>query len=218
MLALLRLLFTGLFCWLLWTAASQARADLNNDAVNAGRFALAILAGFAAAVCWAPLLGSAVAGPLTGTMTDGSAAQSHGGLVRWAQRCEARKWRRLALFFCLCDGVRRPHLPAAFVIGMNNARPGTWLQGVFAREVWRFSNVANCLRAHAILTGEHGVKPGRHPSPEVNLALMAHVRPERPPVEVLAVPQAPAPVLARNPRIRLFAAAEDSPPAPPAPR
>ena len=207
MLILFRLIFTGLFIGLLSRAAHDAHANLSNDVVTAGNFALAIIVGFAAAATWAPVLGEAVAGPMTGTLTDGSISQDNSGLIRWIRRLENRGWRRTVVLCCFVEGVRHPRLPAAFVLGMNNARPGSLMERVFSREVFRFNNVANCVRAHDILKLRHDVDPGFHREAEVNLALRSHVREPRPEPVALPVPPAPpAPPLLRNPRIRLFAA------------
>jgi hypothetical protein len=63
--------------------------------------------------------------------------------------------------------VRHPWRPAPFVIGMKNARPGSWLEHVYAREVYRFTNVDNCVRAYQVLR-RHGRTPGPHARDEVN--------------------------------------------------
>lgn len=211
-LLILRIFLSGAFVWLLWSASTEASANLDADVVNAGRFALAIIVGFAAALTWAPVLGEEIAGPVTGLMTDGSVSDQNLRLVRWAKGAQTRGWRGLALLLAFVEGVRRPNLPSAFVIGMNCARPGSWLELAFAREVWRFNNVANCIRAYDILVLHHDRRPKTHPVPEVNLALLAHIRPVPPPAEVLPVPTAaPPPPLERNERIRLFAGAPAAP-------
>ena len=208
MLLLFRFLFTGLFVGLLAHAAYAAHANSANDVGNAGNFALAVVLGIAASATWAPVLGEAVAGPMTGTLTDGSVSQDNTRLIRWVRRLESKGWRRTVVFLAFLEGVRHPRLPAAFVIGMNQSRPGSWLERVFSREVYRFNNVANCVRAHDILKLRHDVDPGLHREAEVNLALRAHVREARPEPAILPVPEAPPPPpLQRNSRIRLFAAA-----------
>lgn len=207
MLLIFRILFTGLFVGLLAHAAREAHLNLSNDIGNAGNFVLAVLIGIAAAATWAPVLGEVVAGPMTGTLTDGSVSQDNTGLIRWIRRLEARGWRRLVVVLCFVEGVRHPRLPAAFVLGMNNTRPGSWLERVFSEEVFRFNNVANCVRAHDILKLRHDVNPGLHREAEVNLAIRSHIREPRPEAAILAVPAAPPPPpLQRNERIRLFAA------------
>ncbi len=205
----LRIVLTGAFLVLLRQAADESSANLEQDVVNAGRFALAIVTGFAAALTWAPLLGESIAGPVTGLMTDGSVSEDNPWAVRLAKKWAARGWRKRASCLCFLEGVRRPNLPAAFVIGMHQARPGSWLERAFAREVWRFNSVANAMEAHAILTLRHDEPPPPHPSPEINLALLANLREPPPEAEIMPVPPAPPPPpLRRNPQIRLFAGAE----------
>jgi len=205
MLVLLRIALTGAFVWLLWSASVESSANLENDVVNAGRFALAIVVGFAAALTWAPLFGELIAGPVTGLMNDGSVSGHNPWLVRKAQAYAYRGRRRLAVLLSFIAGVLRPNLPAPFVVGMDNSRPGSWLELAFAREVWRFNNVANCIRAHDLMVLNHDVKPPAHPVPEITLALLAHVRPPHETPEDLPLPPAPPPPpLQRNPRIRIF--------------
>lgn len=208
MLLILRILFTGLFVGMLAHAAAAAHANQANDLGNAGNFAAAVILGIAASATWAPVLGEAVAGPMTGTLTGGSVSQDTTRLIRWTRRLEVRGWRRTVVFLAFVEGVRHPLLPAAFVIGMNNSRPGTWLERVFSLEVYRFNNVANCVRAHDILKLRHDVDPGLHREAEVNLSIRAHLREPRPEPAILPVPEAPPPPpLQRNSRIRLFATA-----------
>lgn len=146
-LLLLRIVLSGAFVWLLREASTEASANLDADVVNAGRFALAIFVGVGAALTWAPVLGEQIAGPMTGLTTEGTVTDRNLRLVRLAKRCQTRGWRRLAMLLAFVEGIRRPKLPSAFVIGMNCAGPGTWLELAFAREVWRFNNVANRVRA-----------------------------------------------------------------------
>jgi hypothetical protein len=212
-LLLLRILLTGAFLYLLGLAARDSSANLDQDVLNAGRFALAIAIGFAAALTWAPLLGESIAGPVTGLMTDGSVSDDNSWLIRLARQWEARGRRRGTVFLCFLEGVRRPNLPAAFVLGMHNALPGSWLEKMFALEVWRFNNIANSLKAHEILTLRHDHELSLHPVPEVNLALWANLREPAPEPENIPVPPAgPPPPLQRNSRIHLFAGADTPPP------
>lgn len=210
MLVLFRVFFTCLFLWLLARAGREASANLNDDVNNAGLFALAVVVGIAAGATWAPVLGRAVAGPMTGLMTDGTVSEDRTWLIRFARRCEARGSCRMAVLAAFAEGVRHPNLPAAFVVGMNNARPGSWLERAFAREVWKFNHVANCVKAHEILRTRHNEDPGTHEQAEVNLSLMSHLKEPLPELEPLAVPAAPpAPLPKRNARIRLFGSGAD---------
>jgi hypothetical protein len=205
MLVLFRIVLTALFLWLMMGSARDARANLNDDVNNAGMFAVSVVVGLLAGLTWAPVLGRAVAGPMTGLMTDGSVSDDRTGLIRFARRCEARGWRRMAVAAAFAEAVRHPNLPAAFVVGMNNSRAGSWLERAFAREVWHFNNVANCVRAHGILRLRHDEDPGPHEQGDVNMALMAHLREPAPDPGLLTVPEAaPMPLPRRNSRIRLF--------------
>ncbi|MBX3732814.1 MAG: hypothetical protein KF791_09475 [Verrucomicrobiae bacterium] len=209
MLVLLRIVLTTTFVLVLHRASEESSANLNNDVTNAGWFALAVVAGFAASLTWAPLLGEMVAGPVTGLMKDGSPSTANSWLISWARHAGARGWRRTALVLAFADGVLRPHLPAAFVLGMNNARPCSRLERLFAREVWKFNHIGNCIRAHDILALRHDCRPSVHPVPEVNLALLAHLR--EPPPDALPVtlqPAPPPPPLQRRRSIRLFGSAD----------
>jgi len=209
-LLILRIVLTGTFVIVLFRASEESSANLNNDITNAGWFALAVIAGFAASLTWAPLLGEMVAGPVTGLLKDGSPSQDNSWRLRWIRHFEARGWRRLTVALAFVEGVLEPNLPAAFVIGMQNARPCSWLERVFAREVWRFNHVSNCVRAHDILALRHDRRPEVHPVPEVNLALLAHLRVPPPAPDPVNLPPAPPPPpLKRRRSIRLFGRADD---------
>jgi hypothetical protein len=209
-LLILRIVLTTAFVLLLRDASKESSANLNNDVLNAGRFALAVVAGFAASLTWAPLLGEMVAGPVTGLMKDGSPSDGNSWLIGVIRRCEARGWRRVTVALAFMEAVRHPNLPVAYIIGLNQARPCSWLERVFAQEVWRFNHIGNCVRAHDILALRHDRRPPLHPVPEVNLALMAHLRVPPPAADIVTVPPAPPPPpLTRRRSIKLFAAADE---------
>lgn len=209
-LVLLRVVLTGAFLWLLHRASEESSANLNNDIANAGWFALAVVAGFVASLTWAPLLGEMVAGPITGLMKDGAPSEDNSWFISVIRRCEARGWSRVTVILAFIEGVLRPNLPAAFVIGMNNARPCSWTERVFAGAVWSFNHVGNCVRAHDVLALRHDRRPSAHPVPEVNLALLAHLRGPQPEAEIVFLPPAPPPPpLRRRRSIRLFSRAEE---------
>ena len=202
---LARWVFTGLFAWQLWRACAGATADLSADVSNAGNFAMAIITGVAAAITWAPVIGDLVSKPITAPLTSGVPAARRGKVIRYIRRLEAGGWRRTALGLCFLEGARRPDLPGAFLMGLRNSRPGSWTEKVFAKEVYRFNNIANCIKAREILMLRHDFDPGLHDQPEINLILLAQRREARPPaVPVVMPPSAPRPVLSRNPRIRIF--------------
>jgi len=128
-------------------------------------------------------------------------------LIRWLDNRGARSLTR---WFCFIEGVRHPSQPSQFIIGLNNARPGSWLEKVYAREVFRFNHVQNCIQAYHTLR-RHGIDPRPHGNPEVNIVLMSLEREVRPAPEALVLPKAEN--LAhplRNPGIKLF---EGAPPA-----
>lgn len=214
MLVLLRFVF-GFALFSVFAKALQVAGPYPNTegTTDAGYVALAVVVGIANAVVWAPLVGRLMADPLTGAFTTGHPADYTNQVVQFVHKLALRRKRRLALFFAFLEGVRHPDLPAAFVLGLANARPGSWLEKVFAREVWRFDNAENCLRAWRILRAR-GIDPGLHRQAEVNLLILSADRDKRPEPAVLAVPPAPpAPTPARNPRIRLFAGAPAAGPA-----
>lgn len=204
MLVLLRIIFTGAFFY----CVVQARKDIGrpvaaDDLSNAFWLAVGVLVGLAAAATWAPFLGAKVADPLTGGWTESPLEQSKNRLLQAIRWCDKRHKARLVRWLCFLEGIRAPWLPTAFILGLKNSRPGSWLEKVYAREVFRFNNSENCVAAFQALQ-RHGIDPGIHPSPDVNLALVSLDRrtaPERP---VLEVPPAPPPApVGRDKRIRI---------------
>lgn len=170
MLSLARWILTGLFVWLLGVASGPTGGGTSADVDSAIWMGVAIGVGMLAALCWAPVLSGAVAGRVGDLSEDGDGSVDRNRLMGLAGWAAARGMRRLALVAAFVEGVRHPDLPAAFHLGMGLAKPGTWLEKVFAKEVWRFSNVTLCLRAHEILT-RHGIDPGAHARDQVNDAL-----------------------------------------------
>lgn len=209
MLAILRILF-GFALFVVFGKAVEVAgpAPQTEGTTDAGYLAIAVVIGIANAVVWAPWVGRWMAEPLTGAFTSGHPADFTNHTLQLAHKLALRRWRRLALFFAFAEGVRHPDLPGAFVLGLNQSKPGSWLEKVFAREVWRFENAENCLRAWKVLS-RHGVEPDLHPKAEVNLLLLSQRREVPPPASVLPVPQAPpAPKPVRNPSIRIFKGAD----------
>lgn len=214
MLALLRILFGFALISVLGKAVQVAGPNPQTEGTtDAGYVAVAVGIGILNAIVWAPFLGRLLADPLTGAFTSGNAADFTNNLLQFAHKLALRRWRRSALFFAFLEGVRHPDRPGAFVLGLNHARSGSWLEKVFAREVWKFDNAENCLRAWKILQ-THGVGPDLHRRPEVNLLIQAQQRVVPPPPLPLEVPPAPAPPPpGRNERIRLFEGAAPTSPA-----
>ncbi len=188
--------------WQVWRNA-QVAPD-TGDLTNAFWLCACVLLALANGALWAPWVGARVAGPVTGMLTDGTYADRRNHLlwlVRWLDDHRHRRW---ALAASLLEGIHHPEQPVAFVIGLKNARSGSWLEKVFAREVFRFDNIQHCLEAYGVLK-RHGIDPRPHRNPEVNLALIAVERQVRPEAAVVKVAPAPEPPpLERDPRIRLF--------------
>jgi hypothetical protein len=205
MVALFRLLFTAGLIYGVYEASQNAhRAPETGDLANAFWVAWCVIMGLFAAIAWAPLIGSKVVEPLTGMMTDGHYIERKNWLMRLVRWLEGRRRRRLVRWLCFLEGVRHPWLPDQFITGLNHARPGSWLERVFAREVYRFNNIKNCLQAYEVLR-RHGVTPPAHANAEVNVVLMSLDRAVKPASRPMPVPAAAEPPLKRNPRIRLFA-------------
>lgn len=215
MLALLRVVF-GFALFSVFAKAIQAAGPgpfpTTEGTADAGFVALAVIIGIANAVVWAPLVGRLIADPLTGAFTTGHPADYKNPVIQLVNKLAFRGWRRTALFFAFLEGIRHPDLPAAFILGLNQSRPGSWLERVFAKEVWRFDNAENCLRAWRVWQAR-GVNLGVHRRPEVNLLVLSAQReklPDPTPLNLVAAPPVPPP--ARNPKIRLFDGAAPSVP------
>jgi hypothetical protein len=109
----------------------------------------------------------------------------------------------LIRFLCFIEGVRAPWLPTAFNIGLLHARPGSWMEKIYAKEVFRFNNAENCMRAFAALQ-RHGIDPRPHANPDVNAVLLSMERGASPGPDVMQVaPAPPPPTLKRNERIKI---------------
>jgi len=211
MLVILRIVFGAALVHVVLLAHDNAeRAPMTGDLANAGYLAVAVLLSIANAVVWAPFFGARLADPLTGAMVRGSAAEKPGPMLRALAWCDARRARTWVILLALMEGVHHPDRPAAFVVGLKNARRGSWLEKLFACEVWRFDNLQNCTYAFRVLRN-HRLDPRPHANPEVNLALMAIERRPGAPLPPLVVPRSADWVaLRRNTRIHLFAGADKS--------
>lgn len=205
MLVLLRIVFgTALLYEMMEGAKSAPGTGEAGDLTGAAYLAVCLVLGILNALVWAPYLGIKVAGPLTGVFTGGEYVERTNWVMRLVRRCDARRWRRLTVALSFWEAVRHPSSPAPYVTGFRNARPGSWLEKVFAREVFRFNNTQNCVEAYLALK-RHGLDPRPHRSQEVNIVLLSLERPPRREAEIVPVPSAaPPPPLQRNPRIRLF--------------
>jgi hypothetical protein len=205
MLVILRIVFGLGLLYAFYQVRENAQTNPETgDLTNALYLAVCVFMGILNAIVWAPYFGSKISEPLTGTLTTGAGFDPKNRWVRLILWCERRGYRRLALLVCFLEGVRHPLLPAAFVFGLRNAKPGTWWEKIYAREVFRFDNTQNSLQALAVLK-RHGIDPGNHPRQEVNLVLRSLEKPVKPDPAKLDVPRVPQSMpLKRNPLIRLF--------------
>jgi hypothetical protein len=205
MLVVLRIIFGIAFIYVIkegrFFGAENTQAG---DLTSAGYLALAVILSIANAAVWAPYLGDKVSDPLTGPMTRSTYVEPSNYLGRFIVWLQNRGWRRLVVFVCFLEGIHYPDRPGAFVIGMRNAKPGSWLEKVFAREVYRFDNAQHCVEAHRVLK-RHGIVPACHHNPEVAMVLLSLERSVKPDPTKLAVPtHTDPPALKRNRRIQLF--------------
>ncbi len=205
MLILLRILFTGAFIYCIAQARDNARTNLASGDLNSAFWVAAgVIASIASAIVWAPYFGAKVADPLTGGMVQSHTAERKNfvmWLIRWLDKRE--KHPGLIRWLCFIEGVRAPWLPTGFVIGLAHAKPGSWLEKVYAREVFRFNNAENCMKAFQALM-RHGIDPRPHPNTDVNLVLLSLERGAAPEPAKLEVPTAPPPPpLKRDDRIRI---------------
>lgn len=204
MLVLLRIIFTGLFIFCIMQAHKDAPTATGTDDLSVAFWmAIGVLTGLVCAATWAPFLGAKIADPITGGWTDSPLDERKNYLLQVIRWCDKRHKTRLVRWLCFFEGIRAPWLPTAFLFGLKNAKPDTWLEKVYAREVWRFNHAENCVKAFEVLR-RHGVDPRPHHNNEVNIALVSRdrrVAPERTPLEV--PPAAPPPNLQRDQRIRI---------------
>jgi len=183
---------------------NEQSAPETGDLANAFYLAVCLRLAAANAVVWAPYFGDRASGPHTGMMTRGTYADRKNFLLLLIHWLERRDLRRLTRWCCFLEGVHHPERPAAFVIGLQHAAKGSWLEKVYALALFRFDNARNCLLAYEALR-RHRIDPRPHHNPEVNMLLLSLEREVRPaPVPVSVPPAPPAAALKRDRRIRLF--------------
>lgn len=224
MLTFLRTLFTGAWIFLFLQARQNAiDHPQSGDLLNAFYLAAILAVGLAVGAVWTPYFADVICGPLMGTLTDIPQLDENSRLRRLTNWAFRHRHHRLGLFLCAMDGLFHPDSPRPFLTGMQQAKPGSRLERIFAREVFRFENAANCAEAAKVLE-RHCVKPGRHWSVSVNHLLTQRKMAIRPPPEVIGLPRRNTVVpVARNPKIKLFRRAGFtdtvvSPTTPPGPR
>jgi len=205
MLVILRIIFTGFFIYCVVQARDNARENLvAGDIENAFWVGIAVITAIACGIVWAPYLGGKVADPIAGGMVNSPSAERRNWLlqfVRWLDKKE--KAPALIRWLCFIEGVRSPWLPTAFNLGLIHSRPGSWLEKIYAREVFRFYNAENCIRAFETLRRQ-GIDPRPHASADVNMVLHSLDRAPAPDPAIMEVPPAPPPPpLKRDGRIRI---------------
>jgi hypothetical protein len=205
MLVVLRILFgAGLAFGFIKVCLNARTASDTGDLTNAFYLGVCVLLAVANAAVWAPFVGDAISRPLTSVFTKSTYVDRRNLLLAVIHRLENHRLPRLTALVCFLEAIRHPRQPAAFVIGLKNARPGSWLEKVYALEVFKFSNARNCALAYRALR-RRGIDPRPHFDPEVNMALASLEREVGPAPEAIALPPAPpAPPLKRDPRIKLF--------------
>ncbi len=201
----LRILFgAGLTYGFMKVCLNAQAAPQTGDLANAFYLAICVALAMANAVVWAPFFADRLSGPLTDVITRSTYVAPKHSLLRLIHWLENHGLRRLTLLLCFLEGIRHPNRPAAFVIGLNNARTGSWLEKVYARQVFRFDNARHCMQAFAALR-RHGIDPRPHHNTEVNFVLLSLDRQAKPAADSVVIPPAvPAPPLKRDPRIKLF--------------
>jgi hypothetical protein len=216
MLVLLRIIFGGALAAAFALAIQASDRNVAGDVTPGFYLSVCLILGLANAIVWAPWVGEKLAAPLDTMYTGAGSPMPTNTWLRFAHWCAAKGHRRLAVLLAFAEGVRHPDLPGAFIVGLHNAKPGSWLEKIFAREVYRFHNVQNAVHAWEVLR-RHGIEPPPHPNKEVNATLLSLMHRHQPESRVLPVPEAPEPPLKRNPRIQLFTdAAKDAVPETPA--
>jgi hypothetical protein len=205
MLFILRILFTGAFIYCVMQARDNARTNLvSGDMEAAFWVGVGVITAILCAIVWAPFFGERVADPISGGLVNSDPIDRKNRLVqliRWLESKERAPG--LIRMLCFVEGVRRPWLPTAFNIGLSHSKEGSWWEKIYARELFRFNNVENCIRAFTALQ-RHGIDPRPHNNPDVNTVLLSLERGAAPDPQAMHVaPAPPPPTLKRNPRIQI---------------
>jgi hypothetical protein len=205
MLIILRIIFgAALVHELVQAGRSVPSSHIAGDTTGAAYLVVCVILALLNAIVWAPYLGEKISSPLTGTITKSTYVERRNPVLRLIRWLDARDYRLPTVLLCFLEGVRHPKLPAAFVIGFKRARTGSWLEKIFAREVFRFSNTQHCIEAYLALK-RHGIDPRPHHVQEVNVALLSVEREARLDPEDIPLPRdKEQPPLKRNPGIKLF--------------
>ena len=206
MLIILRILITGALIYVFdQMRAEGVGTNISGDLTQAFYMGIVLVLAILMAAVWAPYLGERIADPITGEFTSASFSGHSRNLPRLIRWFEARRWRKLTLFCCILEGLDNPDFPMPFNTGLRHTKKGSWWEKVFAKEVFRFDNAQNCLKAADILKEQHNLIVDEHTRPSISVALKKRERVEEPSRKPMALPQAPPPPKPkRNQRIRLF--------------
>lgn len=206
MLIILRILITGSLVYVFdQMQESGTGTNISGDLTQAFYMGTVLILAILMAAVWAPYLGEKIADPITGEMTCGSYSSHRRWLPRMIKWFDSHRWKRMALFCCILEGLDNPDFPVPFTTGLRQTRPGSWWEKVFALEVFRFDNAQNSLKAADILRDRHDLIIDEHDRPSITVALRKRERvaaPERKPKPLPKAPIAAKPK--RNQRIRLF--------------
>jgi len=131
MLVILRIIFglAAIYAVRLLWQNSQAHPE-TGDLTNAFYIALLVILAIPNAIVWAPYFGAKFSDPLTGVLTNSTYVERKNLSLRLIYWLQDRGFRRLTLFFRFLEGVHPPDRPTAFVIGLKNVKPGSWLEKV----------------------------------------------------------------------------------------
>jgi len=208
MIFILRTLFTALWGWQLVSLGFSAQSGLDRDVEISGQLAILVLLGIPTGILWSPWIADRLCGPMMGVLTDSTYYDSKRTKRKFLLWAHIKGHRRSALFVAILEGLFHPYEAEAFLIGLENTKPGSWLEKFFASEVFRFNNVQNAVLAAGILR-RHGIRPGVHRTQEISLILKHVRRLRKPDPALLKVPKLP-PIqkVPRNNKIKLFAGAD----------
>ncbi len=171
MLSILRFLLTvGLAGGLVQVVRSADPNVPEGDLWCATWLAFCVVVGLLVAVAWYPLFRRRGRTGTEKLLADGFYVVHEGWLMGLIKSFERGGSRRLVRWLCFVEGIRHPWLPAQFVIGMQNAKPGSRLERLYAGEVYRFNSEKHSVQAYEVLI-RHGIRPPAHPNAEIQLRL-----------------------------------------------
>lgn len=212
MVIILRFLLPGLFVWCLLQGAQEAGSGASAWELNGfGYLVMALFLALGSAIVLAPFIGEKIAEPLTQVLTAGDVPELEDASAKLAAIMFKRGWRITALGYCLTHSLQSSKSPMIPWLGLQNSRPGSWLEREFAWSVYGFNHALRCIEAYRVLQ-RHGIRPPVHPDPMVAVYIKSSEQMPKdsgPPVP-LPEPAKP-PGLQRDPRIRLFDMTEDPP-------